>query len=68
MEFVVEFKNGFISHYEDVFKIEIIKLENKNTFKVIYGDLSKKNELIPIREIEFAYLKNNDYVIFKYKK
>lgn len=70
MKLIVEDVKGYVDFYEDVFQIKIMKIDKKNILKVRYGDLSKNNELIPLREVKRAILIEEDSLVerFRYEK
>lgn len=70
MKLIVEDIKGYVEFYEDVFQVRIIKIDKKNILKIRYGDLSKKNELIPLKELREVILINEETnrEYFRYEK
>lgn len=56
MKLFVEGRNGYMDTYLDVQRVKIERIDGKQVLKVIYWLSTKENEIIPLREINLAFM------------
>ena len=65
----IEDKKGYVETFDNVYKVSIKKIDNKNNLEINYNSL-KNNEYLPLNEIKLAYLIDVDtmHEYFRYEK
>lgn len=69
LRFFVEDKKGYVDVYDNVYKVEIKKIDNKNTLEISYNSL-KDCDYILLNSITLCYLIDVDtmHEYFRYEK